>query len=228
MRSFSICLLVAVSACRCSAAEDEAEKLFRAMEKSVRAAKTLRLKCEVEVIDAADRKLPVKGELLLGKGDKLRRRIEGRVLGEKIDATLVSDGIRQKETMGPANTDAPEHGQKPDGLGAYYRESLPTVGFFLASLNGDEREKRVAEKLSGFKLAGEEKLGDRDAIMLEFTIGADDKAPLAVKLWLDAKTNLPIKRTIAGGKSDIKAVTETYSELALDGKVDGNVFEIPK
>lgn len=50
-----------------------------------------------------------------------------------------------------------------------------------------------------------------------------------VTVWLDAKSKLPLKREITM-KHDNRAITltETYSTLALDEKVDEQRFELPK
>ncbi len=55
-----------------------------------------------------------------------------------------------------------------------------------------------------------------------------DATALSVKVWLDAKTNLPVKLVLTGGGSDITDITETYSEFTIDAKVDGKSFELPK
>jgi outer membrane lipoprotein-sorting protein len=48
-----------------------------------------------------------------------------------------------------------------------------------------------------------------------------------VTLWIDAKTLLPLKRTVVT-KRDVVHLTETYRDFKLDPKVDAKAFELPK
>jgi len=45
---------------------------------------------------------------------------------------------------------------------------------------------------------------------------------------LDAETGLPLKFAASGGPSDVRDVTETYAEFALDPELDAKTFESPK
>ncbi len=96
----------------------------------------------------------------------------------------------------------------------------------------DQRSKLAADHfvMSDFKLAGEEKIGERNTQVIQYTITAKGKNPnvLSMKVWLDAKTNLPVKLAMTGGSSDITDITETYSEFTIDAKVDAKLFELPK
>ena len=46
-------------------------------------------------------------------------------------------------------------------------------------------------------------------------------------MWLDTKTNLPLKRVITLSK-DKSTITETYSKMKIDEKIDRKRFELPK
>jgi len=55
------------------------------------------------------------------------------------------------------------------------------------------------------------------------------KEPLAVTLWIDAKTDLPVKRIVAFEQAGLTGtLTETYSDLTLDQKVDDKQFDLTK
>src|SRR5262249_5401325 len=148
-----------------------------------------------------------------------------------VQFTYVSDGINMKASGGP---DRPKEGKaekSPKGVGAYFRETLPREGFFLSSLEMDWRSDRAPDlyKLSDFKLAGQEKVGERNTQVLQYTVTVKDvKDPLSMKMWLDAETNLPVRLAITGGKSDWTDITETYGEFTIDAKVDAKLFELPK
>ena len=79
---------------------------------------------------------------------------------------------------------------------------------------------------------GEEKVSGRDTRQLRYKVPAqldgEGEDRLDVAVWIDVKTGLPVKRTMTGGRSDVKALTETYSEFALDAEVGAKFFRLPK
>jgi outer membrane lipoprotein-sorting protein len=212
------------------AQDGEAERLVRSVQDKVRAAKTVRVRFEVAVTDALGKTGTVNGTLVLGDGQKYRAEGEGTVFGQAVKFTEVSDGDRTayRDAQDPKR-DATEPAAK--GAGTYWRGALPRDGFLIGSLNLKERSEwgPDAVKLSDFKLAGEETVGGRKARVVGYAVtvkGGSD--PLPVKVWVDAETGLPVKLALTGGKSDIRAVTETYAEFAIDPKVDARTFELPK
>ena len=213
------------------AQENEAEKLFRIMEQKVRTAKTLQLRCQLSITDAASKNWNINGTLTLGEGDKLRLEVDGRLFGEAVKFLSVSDGIKMKSVGDPNAPKEDKTEKSPKGIGACFRGALPHAGLFASSLNMDQRNDLAPErfKLSAFKFAGKEKIGAHDTQVIEFTVrekGAPE--PLSMKIWLDAKTNLPVKLAMSGGKSDITDIIETYSEFTVDAKVGPRLFELPK
>jgi hypothetical protein len=222
--TFAVLVLTAWPA---AAEDNEAEKLCRGLEKKLRAAKTLRVRFDLAVTDARSKKWNLKGALTLGEGDRFRAEAKGKLFGEAVEFTEVSDGksVRSVEGKGKAKDDKES---SPKGAGAYFRAALPREGFLLAHLNLGRRGKAAALTTSGFEMAGKEKVGKRDARAVRFTLGPKGEGGMTVKLWLDAKTDLPLKLSVTGGKSDIAEVTETYSEFAIDPELDAKVWELPK
>src|SRR5437016_4324735 len=96
MRWLLTLALLAVTAWPAAAQENDAEKLFREMEKKVRAARTLQLRFDASITGADAKKGNVKGTLILGEGDKLRAEAEGNLFGEESKFTQVSDGTDMK------------------------------------------------------------------------------------------------------------------------------------
>jgi outer membrane lipoprotein-sorting protein len=225
MRWLVTLALIGAAACPARADENEAEKLYRSLEKKLRAAKTLRVRFDLAVTDAESKGWSLKGRLALGEGDRYRAEAKGKLFGEAVEFTEVSDGktVRSVEGKGKAKD---EEGQSPKGAGAYFREALPRGGFLLAHLNLGRRGEAEAAKPSGFELAGKDKVGKREARVITFSLG--EKGGMAAKLWLDAKTDVPLKLSVTGGKSDIAGVTETYSEFAIDPELDKKLWELPK
>lgn len=229
--------LLALGACPAIAQENEAEKLFRSMEQQIRTAKTLQIHFDAIVTGADTKKGNVKGTLTLGEGDKLRAEAEGKLFGEESKFTLVSDGTDMKsfgytQAPGKPKQDKNETEKSPKMIGAYFRDALPGHGFFVSFLNMNARSKLAPDhiKLSDFKFAGEEKIGERNTQVIQYTATAKGKSAnvLSMKVWLDAKTKMPVKRTMTGGGSDVTEVTEIYSEFTVDGNVDAKSFVLPK
>jgi outer membrane lipoprotein-sorting protein len=236
----SLALLV-VTAWPAAAGENEAEKLFRGMEKNVREAKTLQLHFDATITDGNAEKWNAKGTLVLGEGDKLRMESESKLSGFEVKFTIVSDGtdmMRSDSTKAPGKPkdDRTKTDKSPKDFGVYFRGALPRDGLFVSFQNLDRRGDFPADifKLSDFKLAGKETIGERNTQVLQYTITMKEKGKnkepnvLSMKMWLDAKTNLPVKMAMTGGRSGITDVTETYSEFTIDGKVDAKSFELPK
>jgi len=84
-------------------------------------------------------------------------------------------------------------------------------------------------QVSDFKSGPAEKVGGREAKVVHYRFGEGDMGPddAEVTLWIDAKTLLPLKRTVVT-KRDVVHLTETYRDFKLDPKVDTKAFELPK
>jgi outer membrane lipoprotein-sorting protein len=229
MRWLLTAVLLTLACWPARAEENDAERLFRTMTEKVRTAKTLRVRFDLNVTDALGKKWNVKGRLILGEGDKYRIEGDGKLFGEAVKFIEVSDRTRtaSKDLNNPKRDKIEKTAA---GVGAYFREALPREGFFLSTLNMAQREKRTTDafKPTDFKLAGKEKIGERDTQALGYKLGARGAEGLSMKMWLDARTNLPAKLAIAGGKSDVTDSTETYEEFTLDPKVDDRLFEVSK
>ena len=77
-------------------------------------------------------------------------------------------------------------------------------------------------------------VGSQPALLIQYklvTIGLEDevgKKAFRVKLWVDAKTNLPVKRVVVPASDDFDfTLTETYHDVTLDGKLEAPRFELP-
>jgi outer membrane lipoprotein-sorting protein len=229
--------LLAPMAWPVAAEENEAEKLFRNTEQKLRTAKTLQVHFDSTITGADAKRWNVKGTLTLGEGDKFRVEAEGKLFGEESKFTVVSDGTEMKsfgytQAPGQPKQDKNETEKSPKMIGTYFRESLSGQDVFVTFLNMDSRSKLPPDriKMSDFKLGGEEMIGERNTQAIQYTVTAKGKNAnvLSMKMWLDAKTKMPVKRTMTGGGSDISDITETYSEFTVDGNVDAKLFALPK
>jgi outer membrane lipoprotein-sorting protein len=213
---------------------NEAEKLFRQMETKVMKAKAV--EC------AFDSKIEVdpgggtaKGTLHLSDGNKMRLVINAVQDGEKVTITTVSDGMKWKTITVPGGEEKATDVKK--SLNDVVRATISRSGLTLAVLArppaDNVKEFKVDEefKVSDFKLGKKDKIGDKEAQIIEYTLKVNPSKvePVTVTLWLDSKTQLPLKRVFKM-KLDNKegTVTETFSKLDLEAKIDANQFELPK
>jgi len=70
-----------------------------------------------------------------------------------------------------------------------------------------------------------EMVGKREAQVVQYQIENKIIGNLAeASVWIDTKTQLPLKRAEAGKK---QRSTETYGVFTVDSKLDGKLFDIP-
>src|SRR6516162_6347712 len=104
MKHVAICacgLIAAALAPPVLAQDDEAEKLFRAMEKKITEAKTFQIAASIQLKgETKDRGGRLKGSLLLTSDNKARLTISGSISGEAVKRELVSDGKQMKLKLG--------------------------------------------------------------------------------------------------------------------------------
>jgi hypothetical protein len=83
-----------------------------------------------------------------------------------------------------------------------------------------------------FRLGSKEKVGEHLAQVIKFRLidRVDKDLMISESLWLDLKTNLPLKRVtkIWRGEEQPDTYAETYSEFAINPKIEPKVFELPK
>lgn len=217
---------------------NEAEQVFRRMEAKVIAAKTI--ECQFEVQTKAEKKdIVLKGTLLLDEGRKVRIDVAEEQDGKTTKGTLVSDG-KTMAAVGTLPTKRAAETAPPWLAGAtraaLVRASLTVpTDFFVRGSAANYLEflwVNGAFRLSDFKLGKKEKVGEREAQIVEYQmvlVFRTYNVPVAVQLWIDTKTGLPLKRVLTVGMGERKmTMTESYSKFTLDGKIDPKQFELPK
>jgi outer membrane lipoprotein-sorting protein len=227
---WSLTLLALAIAVPAYAQENEAEKLFRQMEKKLQAAKTVQVRFDatISIVGMAG---SVKGDAAYGEGDKVRIDAEVTFSGKNSRATLICDGTKlyAKDSEKPKI----ELKDSPKGLGVYFRAVLPRVGIF-AGIDDATKGKEVPKvddffKVSNFKLGAKEKVGDTETLVVEYTVLVRGNDKATAKVWVNTQTNLParleLRMEINGATV---ALTESYADYAVDGKLDAKLFEVPK
>jgi outer membrane lipoprotein-sorting protein len=214
---------------------NEAEKLFGDMEKKINSAKTLECAIELKLESSVEKQnFNAKGELALGEGNKSRFEMSGESGGKKGKSTEVADGVKLVILV----TDKPKHTiEVPKTRNDWFRAKLARIGLTqmeVASGPGTPTPKEfnidVIYGVSDFKLGKKEKVGDQEAQVIEYTLRfKPTETPMTVNVWLDTKTNLPLKRVVTATKDKEKTTfTETFSNFKVDEKIDPKKFELPK
>ncbi len=107
------------------------------------------------------------------------------------------------------------------------------LAFFIARAKSpddkDEPDAGKLYKVSEFKMGKKEPIGGHEAQAIHYRLTVDFRKSesMDVMLWLDAKTNLPLKREIRPlTEQEAGVLNETYSKVTLDGKLDPKLFEL--
>jgi outer membrane lipoprotein-sorting protein len=244
MKLYAILVLALfVLPCRYATAEPNApEKLYREMEAALTKARTI--ECHFDMRMQACPGGEGTGLVLLGEENKSRIEVPGENAERHNDADIVvCDGKRMKwRGLGrPALAVAKWHNQA-------LRFGFCRAGFAIAldsmTILGPEDETSdfkpdEAFEIRDFKVEKKETVGRQEAQVIRYVVvtnehtrgpeNVKEKRSLAVTLWIDSKTKLPLKRVVTPMEKDRWfIVTETYRRLTLDGKIDAKKFELPK
>jgi outer membrane lipoprotein-sorting protein len=216
------------------AQENEAEKLFRAMEKKITSAKSLKVASEAD-FDLGGQVIKFKGSSQQAEGNKARVEFEGEIFGTAFKMSLVSDGAKMLQSLPPGlpGAAAPEVKKTPDNLNKMLAGVTARAGVMAASgvMEKDDPAQFDIDKkapVSDFKMGPKEKVGNVDTQVIEYTFKPDNKDIVSVTLWLDTKTNLPVKRLMLDQMKKEGKILETYTEFVIDPQLDAKVFELPK
>jgi hypothetical protein len=227
-----LCLVLFVPAL--AAQESEPEKRFRAMEEKILAAKVFQVSGEMNVAGGKGDKSRFEVAILLGTGNRAWLTAVAQVRGEKHHLQMISDGMRMRLT-GTADKQPPEQ-PTPKHLHRALALTFTRLGLTAglrpfrrrpgAMTGAEEPDRQLI--LSDFKLGPAEKVEERAARVLRYKVsGPAAPGPVEVTLWLDARTDLPLKRVLDLEKYKAR-ITETYKEFHLDPKVKPRVFELPR
>jgi outer membrane lipoprotein-sorting protein len=224
-----VALTVLILTAPAFAQQEAAEKLYRAMEKHLRDAKSVKVVFESDAsIDKDTTKM--RGTVSVADGNRAHLDISGSDNGKPWSMTFIADGKMAYFTR----TDKPKGESKP--VEANLSQTRPQIlargGVFATFQIGPAKETFDIEKVMGigdFKLGKIEKVGLRDAQVVECTLKPDNGQVMKMAIWLDTQTNLPLKRllTASGPKGAIR-VTETYTEIDINPTFNAKFFEIPK
>jgi len=227
MRWLALIVLI-LAAAPAGAQEGEAKKLFRAMEKKILAAQSLVVEFNSQnTVDDKKLKFTVKGTIYIAAGNKTRLDLESELFQLGGKTLIVTNGESKYAKVGDKVFDKGPFPPKGEVL-------LALIARFGASSAALEQKIATADldkdfPVKNFKLGVKEMVGKREARVVQYLVQDKKIGDLAeVTVWIDTKTQLPLKRVVAG-KKDTKVgdLTETYSVFTVDSKLDGKLFDIP-
>lgn len=218
-----VLILVAAPA---RAQEGEAERLDHAMEKKILAAKSLALEFDTEMTDSG-KKFTIKGTTHVAAGNKTRLDLESELFQLGGKNLIVTNGESKYAKVGELVFDKGPFPPRGEVL-------LALIARFGAAPAALETKTATADldkdcPVKDFKLGAKERVGRHEARVVQYHLQDKKIGDLtAMSVWIDTKTQLPLKRTLAR-KEQGKAfrLTETYGAFTVDGKLDGKLFEIP-
>ncbi|HYT87337.1 MAG TPA: hypothetical protein VEL76_01330 [Gemmataceae bacterium] len=236
MRYVLSALLMLVPLPRALAQTNEAEKIFRAMEKKIIEAKAFKVTVAIDAKgDTKDRVGRFKGFLLLTSNNKARLKASGVDFGEVRNWEMVSNGKQVKlrpYSLGVSESFKEEATlETPKNLHRHLATRVSQLGVYLnllrtALLVFGSDDPRSKLDLWGFKEGTAEKVGGRDAKVVRFRVGPRaEKEHAVITVWIDTKTLLPLKRVIVPNLRSVGIIIETY-EFTLDPRIEAGAFEL--
>jgi outer membrane lipoprotein-sorting protein len=210
--------------------ENNAETLFRAMEKKVQSAKAVHVVCDGQVT-SMDMKSTMKGDVRLAEGEKVKMLLEVDAGGKAMKWTRISDG---KKVYSSVNDRVNVTDVKPSDKNV--EQSLAMIGRLgvLAAIRGKDRNQgfdidKVAP-VKEFNLGAKEQIGKQVTQVVEYQVTLPDEPAAKISVWIDIATHLPVKREVVGQRKDGQEVriSETYSTFTVDAKTEAKEFELPK
>jgi len=204
--------------------KNEAEELYKKMEAKFVQAKTIQMKMKAALNEG---KVDVTAQLLVAEENRAHFSAEMKFMDSTRTSSSVSDG-KSIQLTSAEGMKLPAY-ETPETFGQLIRKGIAACGgLFAASVfSGGQAgtDPATAYKASAFVLGPKEKVGEIETQMVQYSVALKVGGDLVVMVWIDPKTNLPVKRRLT---SEHKAVEETYSELKFDEKIDPAKFELSK
>jgi outer membrane lipoprotein-sorting protein len=213
--------------------ENEAENLFKKMENKIRSAKALHLVFEGKATEEGE-KGKFSGTFAF-TGSKFRIALNWNVDKKTEKKLTVSDGKSTFSNFLKPTTlaQAPQDGDFDKALALLTRGG-PTTFFSVCSFgppNAQDFDLDNFLTVEDFKLGLKEKIADHDTQALEYVaFFGKDKEPVKFSVWIDTKTNLPVKQISVEQKDGKEVVRHevNFTTFTIDGKVDAKAFELPQ
>lgn len=196
--------------------KNEAETLFRAMEKKLSSAKTLHVVCKAreprEKGDQHDATFWLAGEKFRGDFDWA-----STSHGESQWSVFSAEGLCWDSRRAHAKREASKTVGAAAAIG-FARTGTWAISELSSALGaGMDAGDGTRWELSDFKLGKKEK----DLQAIEYAVNSGKRDAMTYTLWIDVKTQLPVKRDV---DMDGWKLHETY-EVRIDEKVAEELFK---
>jgi hypothetical protein len=223
--------------------ENDAQKLFREMEANICSAKSLHFVFNLEIQDSSTGKKVGEGKGSFDfEANKFRMEREIQVATGTVKQLSISDGKLTYTTFGKAigakamNVPAMTFPRLPNGnfekTLRVLAEGGPNLLLSTSFLGPTLKFNEDFLKISDFKLGNKEKVGQRDAQVVQFVgVMGPDRTTVKYRVWIYTTTKLPVKmesffREKVNGP-ELRQV-EIFTTFVVNGPVDPKQFELPK
>lgn len=214
---------------------NDAELLLADLDAKITAAKAIRIQFTIDDSNADTKQRLADGTLVISTGNRFRYDLTGN-----ITATVVSDG---KQLVNVLAKPAEKKSQlAPVWFNDVLKSWLGRGGTFIscgrileyanASI-GEQPSDKVGPKTSKARMLPEEDVNGIKACVVEYHLAfpkmLGDMDAAKVRIWIDPKTKLPIRRTMKFrfGSED-KTYTANHIKFEIDPKLEDKLFELPK
>ncbi len=205
---------------------NEGEKLFRAMEEKILKAETAQVAFQGHVETAGKVGDDWKGVFIIAEKSRVRISFNGAIFGPPSDFLVVSDGENYRITD---SKNAPVSNKCPNKMSENLLHSLTRYTAFpkrlIIPLAGDDRIARNYG-VSDFRFTRKEKIVGHDTNVITYKMQFSDHRRFTSTIWIDAATQLPVKRVIDNGEGQKELIVELFKDWKLGKKVDENLFHL--
>jgi outer membrane lipoprotein-sorting protein len=214
--------------------DNDAEELYRKMEKKIRSAKAIHVVFDAEMTGEG-KKGTANGSLDLAEGNKLRLDASGEFGGNAMKVLAVCDGkvsFLALDGKVQPQSHGPEEGDYAKALGMFARAGAMALMHAHHKDKTDKKEAHDLEKMAAikdFKAAGKEKIGNHETQPVQYHLDFGKEGTAQVKVWIDTTTDLPVKRemTVMENGKSFRAV-ERFTTFEVNPMADVKTFQLPK
>lgn len=197
-----------------------------ALARALKSAKAVRVRF-AGVIKGDDPKTgEAKGELIVAVDNRLRLDMTVDIDGKKEAVLIICDGKQQQVTVAG---ERPRTEKIDPKLVDNVHVALRKCGVFFVWLLpfGESPDLDKVLPLSAARFGEIDRKGKTEVYRCQFKLTIMDQ-PFDVELWLDNKTNLPLKREIKSSKDGKALVLHETSDIELNPTLNATVFELKK
>ena len=201
---------------------NDAEQLYIKMVETVIGAENLQISIKAEGKSNGKVTRTLQGKFVMESPNSLYVKLDGNYQGKPDSTLMVCDGTNMKVGDKPARAATADASDN-------WRGFLVSMGLSTYLSTG---LVRGAPKLDNkeYKLGKKENVNGVEAQAIEYAIDlGKPEVTLTTTVWVDPKTNLPVKRiTVVKVGKDEGVYSESLGPIKMNEKIDPKTFAIPK